>query len=147
IIETGVTVRKQQSSNVLIISLYSDRPEYDQTFLQNYAAINVLPQLSRVRGVGSASVFGSAMNYSMRIWLKPDAMSIYGITPEDVNNALNEQNIQAAPGSFGQNSNQAFNYVISYKGQLVSTDEFGNIIIRSLGKGQYLRLKNIARIE
>ena len=145
--QTGVTVRKQQSSNVLIVSLYSDKPGYDQTFLQNYAAINLIPQLSRVSGVGSAGVFGSAMTYSMRIWLKPDVMAVYGITPSDVTQALAEQNVQAAPGQFGQNSNQSFNYVISYRGQLTSTTEFGDIIIRAIGNGQYLRLKNIARIE
>lgn len=145
--QTGVTVRKQQSSNVLIISLYSDNPSYDQTFLQNYAAINLIPQLARVSGVGSANVFGSAMTYSMRIWLKPDIMTTYGITPADVSSALNEQNVNAAPGYFGQNSNQPFEYVITYKGQLQSPDEFGNIIIKSAGNGQYLRLKDIARIE
>jgi HAE1 family hydrophobic/amphiphilic exporter-1 len=145
--QTGVTVRKQQSSNVLIVSLYSDKPGYDQTFLQNYAAINIIPQLSRVNGVGSAAVFGSAMTYSMRIWLKPDVMAVYGITPSDITAALAEQNVTAAPGQFGQNSNQSFNYVISYRGQLTSTQEFGDIIIRAIGNGQYLRLRNIARIE
>lgn len=145
--QSGVTVRKQQSSNVLILSLYSDKPGYDQTFLQNYAAINILPQLQRVNGVGSATVTGSQMTYSMRIWLKPDVMAIYKITPSDVSAALAEQNVQAAPGQFGQNSNQAFQYVIRYSGQLTSTTQFGDIIIKSLGRGQYLQLKNIARIE
>src|ERR1700761_4862834 len=145
--QNGVTVRKQQSSNLLILSLYSDKPGYDQTFLQNYAAINILPQLQRVNGVGSATVSGSQMTYSMRIWLKPDVMAIYKITPSDVTAALAEQNVNAAPGQFGQNSNQEFQYVIRYSGQLQSTDQFGNIIIKSLGRGQYLQLKNIARIE
>ena len=145
--QNGVTVRKQQSSNVLILSLYSDKPGYDQTFLQNYAAINVLPQLQRVSGVGSAAVTGSQMTYSMRIWLKPDMMAVYQITPSDVSAALAEQNVQAAPGQFGQNANQSFQYVIRYSGQLTSTEQFGNIVIKSLGRGQYLQLKNIARIE
>ncbi len=145
--QNGVTVRKQQSSNLLILSLYSDKPGYDQTFLQNYAAINILPQLQRVNGVGSAAVTGSSMTYSMRIWLKPDLMAVYKITPADVSAALAEQNVQAAPGQFGQNDNQSFQYVIRYSGQLASTAEFGNIIIKSLGRGQYLQLKNIARIE
>jgi len=145
--KAGVTVRKQQSSNLLIMSLFSDNPAYDQTFLQNYAAINIIPQLQRVNGVGAASVFGSAMTYSMRIWLKPDVMSVYGITPTDVSNALNEQNLDAAPGKFGENDNQSFQYVITYKGRLQSPDEFGNIIIKSTGQGQYLRLKDLARIE
>ena len=145
--QNGVTVRKQQSSNLLILSLYSDKPGYDQTFLQNYAAINILPQLQRVNGVGSAAVTGSAMTYSMRIWLKPDVMAVYKITPADVSAALAEQNVQAAPGQFGQNDNQSFQYVIRYSGQLVTTGQFGDIIIKSLGRGQYLQLKNIARIE
>jgi HAE1 family hydrophobic/amphiphilic exporter-1 len=145
--QNGVTVRKSQSSNLLILSLYSDKPGYDQTFLQNYAAINILPQLQRVNGVGSAAVTGSAMTYSMRIWLKPDAMAVYKIIPSDVSAALAEQNVQAAPGQFGQNDNQSFQYVISYSGQLITTEQFGNIIIKSLGRGQYLQLKNVARIE
>ncbi len=147
VVRVGVTVRKQQSSNLLIMSIYSDKPDYDQTFLQNYAAINLIPQLQRVNGVGAANVFGSAKTYSMRIWLKPDIMSVYGISTTDVSNALTEQNIDAAPGKFGENDNQSFQYVIRYSGRLQSVDEFGNIIIKSLGNGQYLRLKNIARIE
>jgi HAE1 family hydrophobic/amphiphilic exporter-1 len=145
--QAGVTVRKQQSSNILIISLSSDHPAYDQEFLQNYAAINVIPQLQRVNGVGAASVYGSAMTYSMRIWLKPDVMSVYGITPDDISNAINEQNVQAAPGKFGENDKQSFQYVITYKGQLQSPEEFSDIIIKSTGQGQYLRLKDVARIE
>jgi HAE1 family hydrophobic/amphiphilic exporter-1 len=145
--KAGVTVRKQQSSNLLIMSIYSDNPAYDQTFLQNYAAINIIPQLQRVNGVGSANVFGSAKTYSMRIWLKPDVMAIYGVTSDDVSNALTEQNVDAAPGKFGENDNQSFQYVIRYSGRLQSTDQFGNIIIKSTGNGQFLRLKDIARIE
>ena len=145
--KAGITVRKQQSSNLLILSLYSSNPAYDQKFLQNYAGINVIPQLQRVNGVGAASVFGSAMTYSMRIWLKPDMMSVYGITPDDVTNALNEQNLNAAPGKFGENDNQSFQYVITYTGSLQSPEEFGNIIVKSTGQGQYLRLKDIARVE
>ncbi len=145
--QAGVTVRKQQSSNLLIMSIYSDNPAYDQTFLQNYAAINVIPQLQRVNGVGSANVFGSAKTYSMRIWLKPDVMSIYGITPADVSTALADQNVDAAPGKFGENDNQTFQYVIRYSGRLQSTEQFGDIIIKTTGNGQLLRLKDVARVE
>lgn len=145
--QAGVTVRKQQSSNILIVALTSDNSSYDQEFLQNYAAINVIPQLQRVNGVGAASVYGSAMTYSMRIWLKPDVMAIYGITPQDISAAINEQNVQAAPGKFGENDKQVFQYVITYKGQLQSAEEFSNIIIKSTIEGQYLRLKDVARIE
>ncbi len=80
---TGVTVRKQQSSNVLIFALYSDNPAYDQTFLSNYAQINLIPQIKRVAGVGNASAFG-AREYAMRLWLKPDVMAVYGLVPNDV---------------------------------------------------------------
>jgi len=147
VIKTGVTVRKQQSSNLLILSIYSVNPAYDDKFLQNYAAINVIPQLQRVNGVGAASVFGPIMTYSMRVWLKPDIMSVYGITAADVTAAVNEQNQDAAPGQFGDNDHQSFQYIITYKGRLETPEEFGNIIIKSTGQGHYLRLKDIARIE
>ncbi|MDP4290506.1 MAG: efflux RND transporter permease subunit, partial [Bacteroidota bacterium] len=147
VIRSGVSVRKQQSSNILIISLYSDNQVYDQKFLQNYAAINVIPQLQRVNGVGGANIFGSDLTYSMRIWLKPDVMSVYGITTTDVSAALNEQNLDAAPGKFGENDKQSFQYVITYKGRLQKPEEFGNIIIKSTSDGHYLRLKDISRVE
>lgn len=147
VIKTGINVRKQQSSNILIFSLYSDNPNYGEKFLVNYAAINVVPQLQRVNGVGGANIFGADLTYSMRIWLKPDVMSVYGVTPIDVTNALNEQNIDAAPGVFGENDNQSFQYVITYKGRLQTPEEFGNIIIKSTSEGHYLRLKDIARVE
>lgn len=144
--QAGVLVKKRQSSNLLITAIYSDNKDYDQNFLQNYAEINIIPQLKRINGVGDASAFGSR-NYAMRIWLKPDVMSIYGLIPEDVTNALNQQNIEAAPGKFGENGNQSFQYVIKYKGKLQSTAEFENIIIKSTGNGKFLHLKDIARIE
>lgn len=146
VVKVGVTVRKQQASMVLISVLYSDKPAYDQTFLQNFANINVLPQLKRVPGVGSASSFG-ARDYSMRIWLKPDIMSVYGLTPTDVSNALGEQNIDAAPGKFGENGNQSFQYVITYTGKLTDVSQFENIIIKAKTNGQLLHLKDIARVE
>jgi HAE1 family hydrophobic/amphiphilic exporter-1 len=142
----GVTVRKQQSSNLLIFALYSDNPAYDQTFLQNYAQINITPQIRRVTGVGASNAFGSR-DYSMRIWLKPDVMAIYGLTPADITAALADQNVEAAPGAFGQNSDQSFQYVIKYTGKLVSTEQFGNIVLKGTAQGQLLHLKDVARIE
>ncbi|MBJ6144719.1 efflux RND transporter permease subunit [Hymenobacter sp. BT559] len=142
----GVTVRKQQSSNLLIFALYSDNPAYDQTFLQNYAQINITPQIRRVTGVGASNAFGSR-DYSMRVWLKPDVMAIYGLTPSDVTAALADQNVEAAPGAFGQNSDQSFQYVIKYTGKLVSAEQFGNIVLKGTAQGQLLRLKDVARIE
>jgi HAE1 family hydrophobic/amphiphilic exporter-1 len=144
--QAGVTVTKSQSSNLLIFSLYSDDKAYDQTFLQNYAKINLVPQIQRVVGVGDVTVFG-AKDYSMRIWLKPDIMQQYKLIPSDISAALAEQNIEAAPGKFGENGNQAFQYVIKYKGRLTSAEEFGDIVIKSVGNGQMLRLKDVAKVE
>lgn len=143
---SGVSVAKRQNSNLLIFAIYSDNPAFDQTFLQNYATINIIPQLQRISGVGSATAFG-ARTYSMRIWLKPDVMAVYGLTPNDVTSALNEQNIEAAPGKFGENGHQSFQYVIKYTGRLKTVDEFGNIIIKSTGQGHMLRLRDVARVE
>jgi HAE1 family hydrophobic/amphiphilic exporter-1 len=142
----GVTTVKRQSSNLVIFSLYSDDTAYDQTFLQNYAIINLIPQIKRIPGVGDATVFGQ-MDYSMRIWLKPDVMASYGLVPSDINAALAEQNVEAAPGQFGESGEQSFQYVIKYRGKLKTAAEFGEIIIRSVGNGQLLRLKDIARLE
>ncbi|QJD95273.1 efflux RND transporter permease subunit [Mucilaginibacter robiniae] len=144
--KAGVTTAKQQSSMVMVFAISSSNKSYDQTFLQNYANINLLPQLKRINGVGDASVFGQ-QDYSMRIWLKPDVMATYGLVPDDVNAALAEQNIEAAPGKIGENSNQSFQYVLKYKGRLKTPAEFSNIVIRSGTNGQLLRLKDVARVE
>lgn len=145
--QAGVTVRKQQNSNVLIVGLYSANNQYDQKFLQNYAAINVVPQLQRVNGVGGANVFGGAMTYAMRLWLQPDKMASYNVQPSDVATALNAQNFNAAPGKIGDNGNQTFQYDLTYQGTLTELAQFENIVIKTIGNGQYLYLKDIARIE
>lgn len=144
--QSGVTVAKSQNSNLLIFALYSENKAYDAAFLHNYARINLVPAIQRVNGVGNLQIF-SEKDYSMRIWLKPDAMSRYGLVPGDITNALNEQNIEAAPGKFGENSGEAFQYVIKYTGRLKTPAEFGNIILKSDGKGQILHLSDVARIE
>ena len=142
----GVSVRKQQGGMLLISALYSEKPEYDQLFLQNYIEINILPKLRRVNGVGGANAFGQ-MTYSMRIWLRPDIMGVYGIVPSDVISALNDQNIEAAPGRFGEQGDQSFQYVIRFTGKLKAIEEFENIIIRAEDNGHFLMLKDVARIE
>jgi HAE1 family hydrophobic/amphiphilic exporter-1 len=142
----GVSTIKRQSSNLVVFSIYSDNPSYDETFLQNYASINIVPRIKRVKGVGDASAFGQR-DYSMRIWLKPDVMSEYGLVPDDINAILAEQNVEAAPGQFGEQGKQSFQYVIRYTGRLKNADEFGNIVVRSMGDGHALLLKDIARIE
>lgn len=144
--KAGVTTTKQQSSMIMVFTLQSDNPSYDETFLQNYANINLLPQIKRINGVGNASIFGQK-DYSMRIWLKPDVMASYGLIPDDVNAALAAQNIEAAPGKIGENNNQSFEYILKYKGRLKSAPEFENIVVRSAKNGQLLRLKDIARVE
>ncbi len=143
---SGVSVRKQQGGNLLITAIYSEKPEYDQLFLQNYIDINILPKLRRVQGVGGANSFGQ-MLYSMRIWLKPDLMAVYGLVPSDIVAALNEQNIEAAPGSFGEQGDQSFQYVIRYSGKLKTAQEFEDVVIRAEENGNMLRLKDVARVE
>lgn len=143
---SGVVTAKRQASNVLIFVIHSDNPAYDQTFLQNYANINIIPQIKRITGVGDASSFGQ-MDYSMRIWLKPDIMATYGLIPSDVSAALAEQNVEAAPGQFGEQGDQSFQYTIKYTGRLKSESDFSNIIIKADANGQILRLKDIARVE
>ena len=142
----GVTTSKQQSSMVMVFGLKSKNKSFDGIFLQNYANINLLPMVKRVNGVGEAMAFG-VQDYSMRIWLKPDAMAAYGLVPEDINTALAEQNIEAAPGKIGENSNQSFQYVLKYKGRLKKPVEYENIVIKSTTNGELLHLKDVARIE
>lgn len=143
---SGVTVQKKQTSNLLIFSVYSTNPSFDQTFLQNFTDINITPVIKRIPGVGDASASGS-MDYSMRIWLNTQAMASYGLIPADITAALSEQNIQAAPGQFGESGGQAFQYVIKYPGTLIDTTQFGNIVLRSNLRSRLLRLKDVARIE
>lgn len=144
--QTGVTTVKSQTSALMFLSIYSDNPEYDDTFVQNYANINIVPKLQRVKGVGQVSVFG-AKDYSMRIWIDPDKMSAYKITPADIQIALQEQNIEAAPGKFGNNSDGVYEYAIKYSGRFNRVDQYEDIIIKSLGNNQFVRVGDIAKVE
>jgi HAE1 family hydrophobic/amphiphilic exporter-1 len=146
VIRSGVTTSKKQSSLVYIFEIYSKNKTYNQQFLQNYVNINLMPQIKRVNGIGDAFIYG-AQDYSMRIWLKPTVMAAYGLMPQDVIRKLAQQNIEAAPGKFGENGGQAFQYVIKYKGRLKTAAEFDNIVILATEKGGLLRLKDIARVE
>ncbi|WP_196895082.1 efflux RND transporter permease subunit [Aureivirga marina] len=145
VIETGVTTEKSQTSALMFLSFYSENPDLDGIFVQNYVKINVVPKLQRVDGVGQVTVFG-AKDYAMRIWLSPKKMANFGITPEDVQNALNEQNIQAAPGKVGENADGVFEYVLKYKGQFDEVSEYENIIVKAVGNN-FLRIKDIAEVE
>ncbi|NML36627.1 efflux RND transporter permease subunit [Chitinophaga sp. G-6-1-13] len=146
VIKSGITTSKRQASLVFIFDVYSTRKSYDETFLQNYVNLNIMPQLKRVPGVGDAFIYG-AHDYSMRIWLKPEVMATYGLIPQDVIQKLTEQNIEAAPGKFGENGDQAFQYVMKYKGRLKTAAEFDKIVIRSDEKGNTLYLKDVAKVE
>ena len=141
----GVITEKRQTSMLMVFSLFSPDDRYSLEFLENYAKINVLPLIQRVSGVGAADVM--ATDYSMRIWLKPDVMAQYGLMPADIAGILAEQNIEAAPGQFGDQGNQSFQYVLTYKGRLQTPEEFGNMVIRANDDGQILYLKDVADIE
>lgn len=143
--QVGVITEKQQTSMLVVFSLYGTDDRYNFDFLENYMKINVIPQVQRVPGVGDASVMAS--DYSMRIWLKPDVMAQYGLMPSDITAVLAEQNIEAAPGQFGDQGNQSFQYVLTYKGRLQTAEQFGDIIIRANPDGQILYLKDVAEIE
>lgn len=141
----GVTTEKRQNSMLMVFTLYDKSGKYDQKFIENYAKINIIPEIQRVNGVGEAFVMGA--EYSMRIWLKPELMAQYHLMPADVTTALAQQNIEAAPGKIGERENQTFEYTLRYRGRLQDEHEFENIVIRATSDGQILRLKDIARIE
>ena len=143
--QIGVMTMKRQTSMVKIFSLYSPDDSYDETFLSNYSKINIEPRILRIPGVGDAFTLGAA--YSMRVWLKPDVMAQYKLIPSDVTMALAEQNIEAATGTLGENSENTFQYTMKYRGRYETPEEFGQIVIRSLPDGEVLRLKDVADIE
>ncbi|UKJ08010.1 efflux RND transporter permease subunit [Solitalea lacus] len=149
VVQSGITTVKQLNSFIMLISLYADEIHekmYDETFLQNYGKINIIPEIKRVPGVGQAIIFGNK-DYAMRIWLNPQQLASYNLTPQEVLAAIHDQNLEAAPGKFGEGSREAFEYVIKYKGKLNKPVDYENIIIRSNNDGSILRLKDIAKVE
>ena len=143
--QVGVITRKRQSSMLVGVALYTNTPDYDGEFLDNYMKINVIPVLQRVKGVGDVMSFGG--DYSMRIWIKPEIMAQYGLTPADVAAALRDQNIEAAPGSFGAQGEQSFQYTMKYRGRYETPEEFENIVVRTNANGDVLYLKDVADVE
>ena len=141
----GVTVEKRQNSMLKILALYSPDNSYDQTFINNYFKINVEPRLSRITGVGNVNVMGG--DYAMRIWLNPQVMAQYSLVPDDVISALGDQNVEAATGTLGEDSENTYQYTLKYRGRYETSEEFGNIVIKSLSNGEVLRLKDIAKVE
>lgn len=143
--KVGVTVEKRQNSTLKILTLYSPDNSYDQTFINNYFKINIEPRLSRITGVGNVNVMGG--DYAMRIWLNPRVMAQYSLVPDDVISALDDQNVEAATGTLGEDSENTYQYTLKYRGRYETSEEFGNIVIKSLANGEVLRLKDIAKVE
>jgi len=149
VIQQGVTVKKKSSSILEILTVYSPDNRYSAFNLSNYASINIIDELRRLPGVGGATIFG-AEDYAMRIWLKPDKLAQYGLIPDDVEAAIKDQNAQYTIGAFGQNpvKNQvSFSYNISTQGQLITAEQFGNIILKSTPNSGVICVKDVARIE
>ncbi|HTN16871.1 MAG TPA: efflux RND transporter permease subunit [Chitinophagaceae bacterium] len=148
VVQAGISTAKQQNSLIMVVDLYSDDAKtYDQTFLANYAQINIIPEIKRIPGVGQALIFGGNKDYSMRVWLNPAQMAAYGLTPKEVMAAIQDKSLEAAPGRFGESSSESFEYVIKYKGKLTKPLDYENIVIRSNSNGSMLRLKDVARVE
>ncbi|MDE6278725.1 MAG: efflux RND transporter permease subunit, partial [Paramuribaculum sp.] len=141
----GVLTQKRQTSMLVGVCLYDESGNYPETFIENYMKINIVPEMQRIQGVGDVMVMGA--DYSMRIWLRPEVMAQYGLMPTDVSNALAEQNIEAAPGAFGEQGNQTFQYNMRYRGRLTTPEEFENIVIRATPNGEVLRLGDVADVE
>lgn len=146
VIKSGITTSKQLSSTAFSFLLYSKDGKYDEKFLDNYLRINIMPEMKRVEGVGGTEIYTS-QEYSMRIWLKPDAMATQGLVPDDIITALREQNIEAAPGKIGENSRESVQYALKFTGRLEDPAAFENIVLRSGKQGSLLRLKDVAEIE
>lgn len=142
----GVVAQKQQTSALMFLSFYTTNKDYNDVFLQNYLDINIIPGLKRIFGVGDASVFGGK-TYAMRIWLDPQKLAAYGLQPTDVTAAINSQSLEAAAGSLGQNAGGSFEYVIKYKGKFSDPKEYEDIIIKGLGQGNFLRVKDVATVK
>jgi hydrophobic/amphiphilic exporter-1 (mainly G- bacteria), HAE1 family len=146
VVQAGISTQKQQNSMIMVSLIYSTDTSYDEKFLQNYTKINVVPEIQRVPGVGQAQVFGSK-DYSMRVWLQPDRMASNNISVQEVLAAIQDQNLEAAPGRFGEGSSASFEYIIKYKGKLSQNRDYEDIILKTGADGSVIKLKDIARVE
>lgn len=143
--KVGVTVQKRQNSMLKILALYSPDNSYDRNFINNYFSINIEPRLSRIKGVGNVMIMGD--EYAMRIWMNPAKMASYKLVPDDVINILSDQNVEAATGTLGEDSENTFQYTLKYRGRCQTPEEFENLVVKSLSSGEVLRLKDIAEVE
>ncbi len=146
VIRAGINTSKRLNTSLLYAAFYSTNPDYDDTFIQNYLNIHIKPELQRINGVGEVGAFGGK-DYAMRVWLDPTKMANYGLVPTDVINAIGEQSLEAAAGALGQNAGESFEYVIKYKGRYKTSEEYEDIIIRALGDGRYLHVKDVATVQ
>jgi len=149
VVREGVKITREEPNMLMYINLYSDDPKADQKFLFNYADINVMSELRRVSGVGFADILGTR-EYAMRIWLKPDRLTAYNISADEVMEALNKQSLEASPGKTGESSgkrSQSFEYILKYSGRFSSEKDYGNIILKAKSGGEFVRLKDVADIE
>lgn len=146
VIQSGITTIKRQNSMIAMVTLTSEDGSMDDLFLENYTKINIVPELKRIKGVGDAMVYGNK-DYSMRIWLDPDKLNAYNLTPNDVSAAIQAQNLEAAPGRFGEQSTEVKEYVMRYKGKFTEPEQYENIIVKAQNDGSVLRLKDLARVE
>ena len=145
VLQTGVTVSKRQNSILQIAGLKSTDGKYDADFISNYIDINVKPRLLRITGVGNVSNLGNT--YALRVWLRPDQMAQYGLEPSDVSSAIQSQSFVTSTGTLGQQSENAYQYPMEYKGTLKSIEEFENIVLRTQDNGNVLYLKDVATVE
>jgi hydrophobe/amphiphile efflux-1 (HAE1) family protein len=148
VMSSGITTKKSSPDTLMYVALFSPNGTYDELFLNNYLSINIIESLKRVKGVGSVQVFGA--EFGMRLWLKPDRMSLLGISPTDVYRAVQEQNLQAPAGQIGQMpapKTQQFQYGVQVRGQLEQVEEFANIIVRAQPDGSFVRVRDVARVE
>lgn len=144
--QAGVTVEKREAGSLMFLTFFSENPEFDEVFLENYLGINVIPGLKRITGVGDAEEFGGK-NYSMRIWLDPQKLQAYKLNPTEVTAAISSQSLEAAAGTLGQNSGSSYEYTIKYKGKYNKVSEYENIVLKALEGGRILRLKDVAKVE
>ncbi|WP_347217400.1 efflux RND transporter permease subunit [Chryseobacterium sp.] len=146
VIQAGITTVKRQNSMIAMVSLTSKDGSMNDLFLENYAKINIVPELKRVKGVGDAMVYGNK-DYSMRVWLDPNRLASYNLTPSDVSRAIQTQNLEAAPGRLGERSKEVMEYVLRYKGKFTEPEQYENITIKALSDGSVLKLKDVAKVE
>lgn len=146
VVEAGISVTKRMKGSIMTINIFSDNPTYDETFLNAFTRINIRRELKRVEGLAEASILRQR-DYAMRIWLNPQKMAAYGLTPRDVYNQIKDQNFEAAPGKFGENSDELFEIVMKHNGRFNQIEDYENLVIKSNNKGTALHLRDVARIE